>query len=343
MSYKEEIQTKHILVTGGYGFINTWFIPYFCQKHPFYRIIHINSSEYAKVIQKKCNDQKVDNCVLIPGSVCDEDLVKSIFKKYDIRGVINLTSDSIPETIGQTPTREIEEIFKRTVILLEAARQHWMDGPYQSKKGYRICRFHQASTNKVFNSSDDRHAACYAPTLPETVGKASADLMVLSYFKTFGMNITISHCVNNYGPGQSSKEFIPMLIQRCIHGQLLPLYGNGKNKRSWLHVLDHCKAIDAIFHRGEAGEEYIINGTEEINNYRMAEIVCDLMDQYYPLPKEQSRRDMITFIKDKPGHEFKYVLESDKRLSKELHWKPEEDLITGLKQIIAWYINKREK
>ncbi len=343
MSYKETARVKHILVTGGYGFVGVWFIPYFCKKYPFYRIVHISPPEYAKNVQRKCADQKIDNYIFIPGTACEEGFIQKIFKEYDIRGVINLTSEAVPQTDGKVSVQHIETIFKSTLTLLEAARQHWMDGPDQFKKGYRICRFHQASTTKVFNSADDLHTTCYAPTLPETAGKASGDLMALAYFKTFGMNITISHCSNNYGPGQSKQEFIPMLIQRCFYAQMIPIYGNGKNKRSWLHVLDHCKAIDTIFHAGEAGEEYIINGSEEITNIRMTEIICDLLDVSYPLERKQLRKDLIVFMPDKPGHDFKYVTDSNNRLRKELHWKPEEELIQGLQQTLFWYIDHPEK
>ena len=334
--------SKTILITGGAGFIGSNFIPYFCNKYPEYFILNLDKLTYAGNLDnlKECED--LSNYKFIKGDVCDKELVKNLFEDYDIRGVIHFAAESHVDNSINNPEIFIKTNVEGTLNLLNNAYQYWMIGPNNPKQGYEDCRFHYISTDEVYGALGDTGSFSedtpYAPTNPYSVSKASADFMVQAYHKTYGLNTTKSNCSNNYGPKQHQEKLIPHVINQALNEQSITIYGTGKNIRDWLYVLDHCKAIDLIYHESKSGETYNIGCNNEIDNVTIVKIICNLLDQKKPR-KEGKYEDLITFIKDRVGHDFRYAINSSK-LQKELEWKPESNFNDSISKTIDWYMNK---
>ena len=223
---------------------------------------------------------------------------------------------------------------------MEAARKYWMTAPNQYKAGYENCRFHHISTDEVYGTLGEtglfEETTAYAPNSPYSASKASSDFLVRSYFHTFGMNVTTSNCSNNYGPKQHSEKLIPKIISNCLNEKPIPIYGDGKNIRDWLYVLDHCKAIDLIYHTGKAGETYNVGGRNERNNLEIVHTICAILDEKRPR-KSGKYADLITFVKDRAGHDKRYAIDATK-LETELGWKAEETFETGIVKTVEWYL-----
>lgn len=335
--------SKTILVTGGAGFIGSNFVPYFCEKYPEYRIINLDKLTYAGNLDnlKECTNMK--NYIFVQGDICDEGFVKSLFEKYDIRGVIHFAAESHVDNSISGPRPFIETNIVGTFNLLETARKYWMEAPYQYKADYEECRFHHISTDEVYGSLGDSglfsETAPYAPNSPYSASKASSDFLVRAYFHTFGLNVTTSNCSNNYGPKQHPEKLIPKIISNRLSNKSIPIYGDGKNIRDWLYVLDHCKAIDLIFHKGKAGETYNVGGRNEKNNLEIVHTICDILDKKHQ-KSSGSYADLITFVKDRAGHDRRYAIDATK-LETELGWKAEETFASGIIKTVDWYLNNK--
>ena len=241
------------------------------------------------------------------------------------------------------------EIFIKTNVLgtfnlLETARRHWMDGPSKVKPGYEKCRFHHISTDEVYGTLGETgyftEKTPYAPNSPYSASKASSDMIVRSYFHTYGMNVTTSNCSNNYGPKQHGEKLIPTIIRKCVNGENIPIYGDGKNVRDWLYVLDHCKAINLVYHKGRAGETYNIGGHNERNNLQIVDAICKILDAERPRKDGGKYADLVTFVKDRPGHDKRYAIDATK-LETELGWKADENFDTGIVKTVEWYLANR--
>lgn len=336
---------KTILVTGGAGFIGSNFIPYFCTTHPDYYIINLDKLTYAGNLDNLKECENLPNYKFIKGDVCNKELVQLLFKEYDIRGVIHFAAESHVDNSINNPEIFIETNVKGTLNLLNNAYQYWMIGPNNPKSGYEDCRFHYISTDEVYGALGETgsfsETTPYAPTNPYSVSKASADFMVQAYYKTYGLNTTKSNCSNNYGPKQHKEKLIPHVIEQALNEQLITIYGNGKNVRDWLYVLDHCKAIDLIFHKSKPGESYNIGCHNELDNNIIVRAICNILNREKPR-KEGKYEDLIVFVKDRVGHDFRYAIDSSK-LQKELNWKPESDFIDKITETIKWYIKKRDE
>lgn len=336
---------KTILVTGGAGFIGSNFIPYFCEKYPEYRIVNLDKLTYAGNLDnlKECTSMK--NYTFIQGDICDEKVLEKLFEEYDIRGVIHFAAESHVDNSITGPKPFIETNIVGTFNLLEAARKYWMEAPGKYKEGYEGSRFHHISTDEVYGSLGDggffEETTPYAPNSPYSASKASSDFLVRAYFHTFGLNVTTSNCSNNYGSKQHPEKLIPKIISNCLSEKAVPIYGDGKNIRDWLYVLDHCKAIDLIFHKGKVGETYNVGGRNEKNNLEIVHAICEIMDKKHPRASG-SYADLITFVKDRAGHDRRYAIDATK-LEKELGWKAEETFATGIIKTVDWYLDNLQR
>lgn len=333
--------SKTILITGGAGFIGSNFVPYFCEKYPEYKIINLDKLTYAGNLENLCECENMSNYTFVQGDICDADLVDKLFDENDIRGVIHFAAESHVDNSIKGPRAFINTNVIGTFNLLDAARRHWMDAPGAVKPGYEDARFHHISTDEVYGALGDtglfREDTPYAPNSPYSASKASSDFLVRAYHHTYGMNVTTSNCSNNYGPKQHNEKLIPHIISKALAGQPLPIYGKGENVRDWLYVLDHCKAIDLIFHRGVSGQTYNIGGRNERNNITIVKTICAILDEKRPRNDGKKYEEQITFVADRAGHDFRYAIDATK-LETELGWRADENFDTGIIKTVDWYL-----
>ena len=331
---------KSILVTGGAGFIGSYFVPYFAEKYPEYFIINLDKLTYAGNLENLKECETMTNYKFVQGDICDEILVQSLFEKYDIRGVIHFAAESHVDNSIKEPKSFMETNFMGTFNLIENARRHWMEAPNQFKSGYESCRFHHISTDEVYGSLGETgyfsEETPYAPNSPYSASKAGSDFIVRAYHHTYGMNVTTSNCSNNYGPKQHYEKLIPTIIRKCLAEEPIPVYGNGKNIRDWLYVLDHCRAIDLIFHEGKSGETYNVGGHNERNNLQIVHVVCKILDEIKSR-KLGKYAELINFVQDRPGHDLRYAIDATK-IETELGWKADENFETGILKTVKWYL-----
>ncbi len=216
-----------------------------------------------------------------------------------------------------------------------------MESPNNYKKGFEKARFHHISTDEVYGTLGETglftEQTSYAPNSPYSASKASSDFMVRSYFHTYGMNVVTTNCSNNYGPKQHDEKLIPTIIRKAISGEKIPIYGDGKNIRDWLYVLDHCKGIETVYKKGKTGETYNIGGKNERNNLYIVDLICGVLDTIKP--QEKSYKEQISFVKDRPGHDFRYAIDASK-IENELGWSADENFETGIQKTIEWYLKK---
>ncbi len=333
--------SKTILITGGAGFIGSNFVPYFCAKYPEYNVINLDKLTYAGNLDNLKECDNMSNYRFVQGDICDENLIEQLFTENDIQGVIHFAAESHVDNSIKGPRAFINTNIVGTFNLLEAARKHWMEAPNKFKSGYENCRFHHISTDEVYgtlgNDGMFEETTPYAPNSPYSASKASSDFLVRAYHHTFGMNVTTSNCSNNYGPKQHHEKLIPHIISKALAEQALPVYGKGLNIRDWLYVLDHCKAIDLIYHNGKSGETYNVGGRNERNNITIVKTICALLDERCPRSNGQKYEDLISFVQDRAGHDFRYAIDATK-LETELGWKAEETFDTGIVKTVEWYL-----
>ena len=221
-----------------------------------------------------------------------------------------------------------------------------MEEPFKFKAGCENNRFHHISTDEVYGTLGENgfftEKTAYAPNSPYSASKASSDFIVRAYHHTYGMNVTTSNCSNNYGPKQHDEKLIPHIIKMALEEKSLPVYGQGLNIRDWLYVLDHCKAIDLIYHKGISGETYNIGGHNERNNITIVNTICDILDELKPRANKRSYKELIAFVKDRPGHDLRYAIDPDK-IVKNLGWQPDETFDTGIVKTVKWYLEKFNK
>lgn len=335
--------SRNILITGGAGFIGSNFVPYFAQKYPQYHIINLDKLTYAGNLANLKECEGMPNYTFVQGDICDEALIEKLFTQYDIRGIIHFAAESHVDNSIKGPKAFIQTNIVGTFNLIETARRHWMQAPNQPKAGYENARFHHISTDEVYGTLGETgyftENTPYAPNSPYSASKASSDHIVRAYHHTYGMNITTSNCSNNYGPKQHAEKLIPTIIRKCLAEEPIPVYGTGTNVRDWLYVLDHCKAIDLIYHQGKSGETYNIGGNNERSNLQIVNRVCELLDQSKPRKDGKEYSDLIQFVTDRPGHDFRYAIDAEK-LTKELKWKADENFETGIVKTVEWYLNR---
>lgn len=335
--------SQTILVTGGAGFIGANFIPYFMEKHPEYKIVNLDKLTYAGNLENLKEVENNQNYTFVKGDICDEILVNQLFDQYDFNGIIHFAAESHVDNSIKGPRAFINTNIVGTFNLLEAARMHWFDAPFTAKVGKEKNRFHHISTDEVFGSLGDTgyftEKTAYAPNSPYSASKAGSDFLVRAYHHTFGLNVTTSNCSNNYGPKQHNEKLIPTIIRNCLNLSPIPIYGNGKNIRDWLYVTDHAKAIDIIYHNGKSGETYNVGGHNELTNLEITNKICSLLDEMKPKSDGKKYADLITFVKDRAGHDLRYAIDPNK-ITQELGYKPDENFSTGIIKTVKWYLDR---
>jgi len=333
---------ESILITGGAGFIGSNFLPYFVEKYADYQIINLDLLTYAGNLENLKEIGANAHYEFIQGDICDRELVEHIFQKYDICGVIHFAAESHVDNSISGPDAFIQTNIYGTFTVLDVARKHWIDAPFQPKKGYEDCRFHHISTDEVYGTLGGTglftESTPYSPNSPYSASKASSDMIVRSYYHTYGMNVVTTNCSNNYGAKQHDEKLIPVIVRKALSRQPIPIYGDGKNIRDWLYVLDHCKGIDLVYHKGRVGETYNIGGMNERNNLYIVNTICEILDEKKPL-NNQSYKSFMIFVKDRPGHDLRYAIDATK-IETELGWKAEENFESGILKTVEWYLEK---
>ncbi len=332
---------KTILVTGCAGFIGSNFVPYFLEKYSDYSLINLDLLTYAGDLSnlKECDNHP--RYKFIRGNICNRELVEYIFNEYNIQGVIHFAAESHVDNSIKNPGIFIETNVNGTFTLIDVAYKYWMDKPFTCKSGYEECRFHHISTDEVYGTLNETdlftEETPYAPNSPYSASKASSDMIVRAYQETYGMNTVITNCSNNYGPKQHDEKLIPTIIRKALAGESIPIYGDGKNVRDWLYVLDHCKGIDLVYHTGKEGNVYNIGGRNERTNLQIVNTICTILDDR--VPQEKSYKELITFVEDRAGHDRRYAIDATK-LETELGWSADENFDSGIVKTIEWYLNK---
>ncbi len=329
---------KNILVTGGCGFIGSNFIHFLLSTSDFAgRIINVDNLTYAGNLEnlEGIEEKFPGRYHFIKADICDPESMGKIFDRFEIDTVCHFAAESHVDRSIVEPDAFMKTNIMGTFNLLELARVH------QEK----MILFHHVSTDEVFGSLGEdgyfTEDTPYDPSSPYSASKAASDHLVRAYNRTYGIPVTISNCSNNYGPYQFPEKLIPLMILNALEGKALPVYGDGRNIRDWLYVKDHCRAVWAIMKRGKSGETYNIGGQCEMHNIDVVRMICDLLDDMVPNPGKRPRRDLITFVKDRPGHDLRYAIDFSK-IQKELGWFPDASFETGIKETIKWYIdNKR--
>ncbi|MCF6360428.1 MAG: dTDP-glucose 4,6-dehydratase, partial [Cyclobacteriaceae bacterium] len=259
-----------ILVTGGAGFIGSNFIPFYLEVNPTHHIINLDLLTYAGDLQNLNEVEKKPNYTFVKGDIRDYDFIEQLFNTYDFKGVFHFAAESHVDNSITGPKAFIETNVNGTFNLIEVARKKWMDAPFKVKEGYSTNRFHHVSTDEVYGSLGATglftEETPYAPNSPYSASKASSDFLVRSYYHTYGMNVVTTNCSNNYGPKQHDEKLIPTIIRKALAQEPIPIYGDGKNVRDWLYVLDHCKGIEIAYKTGVSGETYNIGGKNERDN-----------------------------------------------------------------------------
>jgi dTDP-glucose 4,6-dehydratase len=333
--------TKSILVTGCAGFIGSNFVPYFLEQYPHYRIVNLDFLTYAGNLDNLAEVDDNERYVFVQGDICDRALVESLFEQYAICGVIHFAAESHVDNSIKNPGVFVETNVNGTFTLIDVAYKTWMEKPFVWKEGYEACRFHHISTDEVYGTLGEEglftESTPYAPNSPYSASKASSDMIVRAYHHTYGMNTVVTNCSNNYGPKQHDEKLIPTIIRKALAGQKIPIYGDGKNIRDWLYVLDHCKGIDLAYHEGISGETYNIGGRNERNNLYIAHKICEILDTLKP--KATSYQEQITFVEDRAGHDRRYAIDATK-IETKLGWSAEENFESGIVKTVEWYLRK---
>ena len=329
---------KNMLITGGCGFIGSNFIRYLLKESDFRgRVINVDKLTYAGNPENLADIETdlPERYTFIQADICDREKMTGIFEAYAIDTVCHFAAESHVDRSIVGPDAFVQTNVVGTFHLLECARA-CMDG---------LELFHHISTDEVYGSLDPgdffTEKTRYRPNSPYSASKAASDHMVRAYHKTYNLPMTISNCSNNYGPYQFPEKLFPLMILNALEGQSLPVYGDGNNTRDWLYVRDHCVALWEIMKHGIRGETYIIGGDTQLENIRIVEMICDDLDLLKPWEDDRSRRELITFVKDRPGHDRRYAIDFTK-IRKGLGWTPEESLESGLRKTIQWYIDNAE-
>lgn len=333
---------KHILVTGGAGFIGANFVPYFIENNSEYHLVNLDALTYAGNLENVSEVENHPRYTFVKGDICDRTFIEELFQKYQFHDVIHFAAESHVDNSISGPEAFIKTNVLGTFNLLDTARKLWMSAPNQYNEAFATARFHHVSTDEVYGTLGEtglfEETTPYAPNSPYSASKAGSDMIVRSYFHTFGMNVVTTNCSNNYGPKQHNEKLIPTIIRKAITGENIPIYGDGKNVRDWLYVLDHCKGIELAFKTGKSGETYNIGGRNERNNLQIVDRVCAILDEKKP-KASGSYKDQITFVKDRPGHDLRYAIDATK-IENELGWRADENFDTGIEKTIEWYLGK---
>ncbi|HLW41316.1 MAG TPA: dTDP-glucose 4,6-dehydratase [Flavobacterium sp.] len=328
---------KHIIITGGAGFIGSHVVRRFVQNYPEYHIVNVDALTYAGNLENIKDIENASNYTFEKIDICDAQAVFQLFERYRPEGIIHLAAESHVDRSITNPLDFVMTNVIGTVNLLNAAKHIW-NGDFEGK------RFHHVSTDEVYGALGNEgfftEETSYDPHSPYSASKASSDHFVRAYADTYGMPVVITNCSNNYGPNHFPEKLIPLCIHNIINNKPLPVYGDGKYTRDWLFVIDHARAIDVVFHKAANGTTYNIGGFNEWKNIDLVKELCQQMD--VKLEREPGTSEqLITFVKDRPGHDLRYAIDATK-IKNELGWKPSVTFEEGLSQTIDWYLSNEE-
>lgn len=331
---------KNILVTGGCGFIGSNFIRLALESLPDSRIVNLDKLTYAGNLANLADLDETQRYKFVLGDICDHDLLDKLFAEEQIDTVVHFAAESHVDRSIEGPAEFIQTNILGTFSLLEAARKSWLSNPQPPVSSPR---FLHVSTDEVYGSLGDTglftETTPYDPRSPYSASKASSDHLVSSYCHTYGLPILMTNCSNNYGPYHFPEKLIPLIINNALKGKELPVYGDGKNVRDWLYVVDHCAAILKVLQKGRIGETYNVGGNSEKQNIEVVQTICDILDKKAkPLADGQPRRSLIKFVKDRAGHDRRYAIDASK-IKDELGWQPSVTFEAGIRMTVDWYLD----
>jgi dTDP-glucose 4,6-dehydratase len=339
-----------LLVTGGAGFIGANFVHYWLNAHPGERLVVLDALTYAGNLASLEPVKERSELRFVRGNICDTQLVEGLLREEAIDTIVHFAAESHVDRSIHGPDAFIETNVQGTHSMLKAARRVWLE-----EKTVATHRFHHVSTDEVYGSLGSGDPAFhektpYAPNSPYSASKAASDHLVRAYHHTYGLQVTTSHCSNNYGPFHFPEKLIPLAIVNLLHGRPLPVYGDGRNVRDWLHVSDHCRALDLILKKGGPGDVYNIGGGAESENVQLVETLCAVADEAFgshpdlgarfpgcPAARGGKCSSLIQFVKDRPGHDRRYAIDCGK-IERELDYKAQFILIAGLRNTFDWYL-----
>lgn len=339
-----------LLVTGGAGFIGSNFVQYWLAAHRGQRLVVLDALTYAGNIANLTSVMNCSDLMFVQGNICDSALVARLLREERIDTVVHFAAESHVDRSIKTPDCFIETNILGTHSMLRAARKVWIE-----ERVVEMHRFHHVSTDEVYGSIGPSEPAAeentrYAPNSPYSASKAAADHLVRAYHRTYGLQVTTSCCVNNYGPYQFPEKLIPLMIVNILRGHPLPVYGDGSNRRDWLHVSDHCRAIELILEHGSAGEAYNVDGGADWKNLQVVHLLCQVADEMLsnssvlaskypksPAARSESASSLIKFVPDRPGHDQRYALNGDK-IRRDCRYQPSISLERGLRETVTWYL-----
>jgi len=341
-----------MLVTGGAGFIGSNFVHYMLKTDERVRIVNLDALTYAGAMDNLKNLPDESRHTFVHGDICDAALVDRLLREHEIDTIVHFAAESHVDNSITGPAVFLQTNITGTFTLLEAARKYWLQDSVPSPQSPALSpqpsalssfRFHHVSTDEVYgalgrNDPPFTEITPYAPNSPYSASKAASDHLVRAWRHTYGLPVTTSNCSNNYGPRQHAEKFIPTVIRCCRQGRPIPVYGDGGNIRDWLYVEDHCAGIDAVIRRGRLGETYGIGSGNERANIDIARMICRLMDEYGHESRVTSHESLIAFVKDRPGHDWRYAINAGK-MAHELGWHPRESFETGMARTIERYLN----
>jgi dTDP-glucose 4,6-dehydratase len=329
---------QNLLITGGAGFIGSNFIHYLLGVDANVRVVNLDALTYSGSLENLKGLPNSDRYNFVKGDICDSELVARLLHEFQIDGIVHFAAESHVDRSISGPEQFVRTNILGTYTLLQSAREYWL----RNSAGGGTYRFHHVSTDEVFGSLDPEGSAWteespYDPHSPYAASKASGDHLVRAYGHTYGLPYTLTNCTNNYGPYQFPEKLIPLMVLNALEGKPLPVYGDGQQIRDWLHVEDHCQAIYLILRQGLPGSSYNIGGGNQPTNLAIVEMICDLMDDLAPNPMFRPHRQLIQFVKDRPGHDRRYALNT-RKIEQELGWQPRHTLQQGLHDTLVWYL-----
>jgi dTDP-glucose 4,6-dehydratase len=328
---------KTILVTGGAGFIGSCFIRQIISEQSM-RVVNFDKLTYAGNLDSLADAREDPLNTFVHGDVTDPQSVTRVFAEHQIDTIVHFAAESHVDRSIDAPTAFVQTNVVGTCVLLEAARQYWESLPAERQRTFR---FLHISTDEVYGSlGPDGHfteSTPYAPNSPYSASKASADHFARAYHRTYGMPVLTTNCSNNYGPYQFPEKLLPLMILNAHEGKPLPVYGDGQNIRDWIFVEDHCQGLRQVLDQGKTGEVYNLGGNAERTNLSVVESICSIMDELSPSLRHRPCSSLITFVKDRPGHDQRYSMDVSKA-KRELGWEPQHDFESGLRKTIEWYL-----